>query len=79
MDDLAIYELIVSQELTWEGLLRDIVKKENINPWDIDISFLSSKYLEALSNQTLTSVSGNSCSRINMLKNEERKILNSKE
>ncbi len=49
MDDLAIYELIVSQELTWEGLLRDIVKKENINPWDIDISFLSSKYLEALS------------------------------
>ena len=44
-----IYELIVSQELTWEGLLRDIVKKENINPWDIDISFLSSKYLEALS------------------------------
>ncbi|MDD2678356.1 MAG: ScpA family protein [Candidatus Nanoarchaeia archaeon] len=49
MDDLGIYELIISQELTWEGLLRDIVKKENINPWEIDVSFLSSKYLEAVS------------------------------
>jgi len=48
LDDLALYELIVSQELTWEGLLRDIVKKENINPWDIDVSFLSSKYLEVV-------------------------------
>jgi segregation and condensation protein A len=48
LDDLAIYELIISQELTWEGLLRDIVKKENINPWDIDISFLSSKYMEVV-------------------------------
>ena len=48
MDDLAIYELILSQELTWEGLLRDIVKKENINPWDIDVIFLSSKYMEVV-------------------------------
>jgi segregation and condensation protein A len=48
MDDLAIYELIMSQELTWEGLLRDIVKKENINPWEIDVSFLSSKYMEVV-------------------------------
>jgi segregation and condensation protein A len=48
LDDLALYELIVSQELTWEGLLRDIVKKENINPWDIDILFLSNKYMEVV-------------------------------
>jgi segregation and condensation protein A len=49
MDDLGIYELIISQELTWEGLLRDIVKKENINPWDIDVNFLSSKYMQVVS------------------------------
>lgn len=48
MDDLEIYELILSKDLTWEGLLRDIVKKEDINPWDIDINFLTSKYMEAL-------------------------------
>ncbi|PIU63056.1 hypothetical protein COX58_01120 [archaeon CG_4_10_14_0_2_um_filter_Archaea_38_6] len=48
MDDLQIYELILSKDFTWEGLLRDIVKKENINPWDIDVSFLSKKYQEAL-------------------------------
>jgi segregation and condensation protein A len=49
LDDLALYELIISQELSWEGLLRDIVKKENINPWDIDVSFLSNKYMEVVS------------------------------
>lgn len=48
MDDLQIYELIISKELTWEGLLRDIVKKENINPWDIDVRFLAEKYREAV-------------------------------
>jgi segregation and condensation protein A len=49
LDDLEIYELILSKDLTWEGLLRDIVKKEGINPWDIDINFLAGKYKEALS------------------------------
>jgi len=48
LDDLEIYELILSKNLSWEGLLRDIVKKENINPWEIDINFLSDKYREAL-------------------------------
>ncbi|MBN1923840.1 MAG: segregation/condensation protein A [Nanoarchaeota archaeon] len=54
MDDLGIYDLILSKDLTWEGLLRDIVKKEDINPWDIDINFLSDKYQEAL--KTLTNI-----------------------
>ncbi|VVB75303.1 Segregation and condensation protein A [Candidatus Tiddalikarchaeum anstoanum] len=48
MDDLKIYELIMSRELTWEGLLRDIIKKENVNPWDIDVKFLADKYREAV-------------------------------
>ena len=48
MDDLQIYELIVSKELTWEGLLRDIIKRENVNPWEIDVNFLAEKYKEAV-------------------------------
>lgn len=50
MDNLDIYDLIVSKNLTWEGLLKDIIKKENINPWDIDVNFLSQKYKEAVKN-----------------------------
>jgi segregation and condensation protein A len=41
-----IYDIILSKDLTWEGLIRDIVKEENMDPWDINISKLSSRYLE---------------------------------
>lgn len=40
-----IYDIILSNELTWEGLIRDIVKKEGMDPWDIDLSKLALKYL----------------------------------
>lgn len=61
MDDLEIYDLILSREFTWEGLLRDLVKKEDINPWDINVSFLSDKYREAL--LTLKSVDFRLCGK----------------
>ena len=32
--------------LTWEGLIRDIVKKESLDPWDIDIDELTTKFFE---------------------------------
>jgi len=41
-----IYNMIISGELTWEGLIRDIVKNEGMNPWDMDISRLATMYLE---------------------------------
>ncbi len=43
-----LYSTILSKELTWEGLIRDIVVSENLNPWDIDISKLTKKYMKAL-------------------------------
>ena len=43
-----LLQLILSDELTWEGLIREIVKKEKMNPWEIDIALLSSKYIEVL-------------------------------
>ncbi len=44
-----IYELLVNKdEITWQGLLYDLVKQENMNPWDIDISRLSQRFLESL-------------------------------
>jgi len=41
-----IYNIILSPKLTWEGILRDIVKKEGMNPWDINVSRITEKYLE---------------------------------
>ena len=48
MQEDKLYETIMSKELTWEGLIRDIVYTEGLDPWDIDISILVKKYLEAL-------------------------------
>jgi len=44
-----IYEIILSPELTWEGLIRDIVKKEGLHPWNIDICLLADKFAEVIS------------------------------
>jgi segregation and condensation protein A len=43
-----IYTLITSDDLTWEGLIRDIVKQENMSPWDIDITRLSDRYVKSI-------------------------------
>ncbi|MCW1301356.1 MAG: segregation/condensation protein A [Candidatus Nanoarchaeia archaeon] len=41
-----LIELILSNKLTWEGLIKEIIKEEGIDPWDIDIGLLLRKYIE---------------------------------
>jgi len=42
-----IFELLFEKdEITWQSILHDLVRLEKMNPWDIDISLLSKKYLE---------------------------------
>ena len=48
MQEEKLYEIIMSRELTWEGLIRDIVCSEGLDPWDIDIFILVKKYLDAI-------------------------------
>ena len=48
MQEDKLYETIMSKELTWEGLIRDIVYTEGLDPWDIDITLLVKRYLEAI-------------------------------
>jgi len=48
MQEDKLYETIMSKEFTWEGLIRDIVYSEGLDPWDIDISVLVKKYLDAI-------------------------------
>ena len=42
--------LMQENEITWQSIIYDLVRTEEMNPWDIDISILSSKYLEIIRN-----------------------------
>ncbi|MCD4666192.1 segregation/condensation protein A [archaeon] len=56
-----IYDMLLNkEEITWKTLLLELVKSEQMNPWDIDISLLSRKYLETLKTlkETNLAVSG---------------------
>jgi len=44
-----IFELLFDKdEITWQSIILDLIKTEQMDPWDIDISLLSKKYLEML-------------------------------
>ncbi len=42
--------LLKEDEITWQTILYDLVKTEEMDPWDIDISLLARKYLETVKN-----------------------------
>lgn len=37
-----------TDEVTWQTLLYELIKKEGMNPWDINISLLTKKYIETI-------------------------------
>src|SRR3990167_3970174 len=44
-----VYHLVMKEdEITWQTLLLDLVKNGDLDPWDVDISLLAQKYLEAV-------------------------------
>ncbi|MFH1511539.1 MAG: segregation/condensation protein A [Candidatus Woesearchaeota archaeon] len=44
-----IFKLVFEEDdITWQSLLHDLVKKEQMNPWDIDVSLLTHKYIGML-------------------------------
>ena len=45
-----IFSIIFSKtdEITWQSIIFDLVKSEQMDPWDIDMSLLSQKYIEML-------------------------------
>ena len=46
-----IYNMLIQKdEITWQSILVDLIKSEQMDPWNIDISLLSKKYLEAIKN-----------------------------
>lgn len=44
-----LFNLLFDQdEITWQTMIYELVKKEEMNPWDIDISLLAERFLEML-------------------------------
>lgn len=43
-----IHELLFQEKLSWQAIIYDLINSEQLDPWDIDISLLSAKYLERI-------------------------------
>lgn len=44
-----LYDMLLKDdEITWQTIIYDLIKTEQMDPWDIDISYLTNKYLEAV-------------------------------
>ncbi|MFH1307678.1 MAG: segregation/condensation protein A [archaeon] len=40
-----IYDLLTSEEVSWQAIIYDLINSEQLDPWDVDIVLLSNKYL----------------------------------
>ncbi len=44
-----IYDILMNRdEITWQTLIYDLIKSERMDPWDIDLSILTKRYIETL-------------------------------
>ncbi len=44
-----IYNLITKEkEITWQSIILDLVNKEELDPWDLDITKLTNKYIQKI-------------------------------
>lgn len=48
MQDQLYDMLLQKDEITWQTIIYDLVKSEQMDPWDIDISLLSQRYIETV-------------------------------
>lgn len=42
------FDLLKKEEIGWQSLIYELIRTERLDPWDIDIAFLSDKYLETI-------------------------------
>lgn len=44
-----VYELLFkSDELDWKSIIKELIRKEEMDPWDIDVSVIADKFMEIL-------------------------------
>ena len=41
-----IHDLLFNREIGWQEVIYDLINTEQLNPWDINITILTDKYLE---------------------------------
>ena len=42
------FDLITGEELSWQSIIYDLIKTEQLDPWDIDIGILADKYVDII-------------------------------
>ncbi|MFA5484970.1 MAG: segregation/condensation protein A [Candidatus Pacearchaeota archaeon] len=42
------FDLITSNELSWQSIIYDLIKTEQLDPWDINLTILADKYIETI-------------------------------
>ena len=43
-----IHDLLFGEKLSWQAIIYDLINTEQLDPWNIDLTLLSSKYLEKI-------------------------------
>ena len=46
MQERILDMLMQKNEITWQSIIYDLVKSEQMNPWDMDITLLAQKYMD---------------------------------
>lgn len=42
------FDLITGEELSWQAIIYDLIKTDQLDPWDIDIAVLAERYVEII-------------------------------
>ena len=42
------FELITGEDVSWQSIIYDLIKTEQLDPWDINLSILADKYIEII-------------------------------
>ena len=42
------FDLITGEELSWQSIIYDLIKTEQLDPWDINIAVLAEKYVQII-------------------------------
>lgn len=42
------FDLITGEDLSWQSIIYDLIKTEQLDPWDIDIGLLADRYVEII-------------------------------
>jgi len=43
-----LYDLLIGREASWQAIIYDLVKSEQLDPWDIDLAVLTRSYIEKI-------------------------------